>query len=517
MAGRNLFVFGDSLSDTGRFFAFTTALGMPLPPSPPYFNGHLSNGPVAVEWLAAQPKLGLTLNPANNYAFTGATTGQGNSNEDDLGGIDLPGLQDQINSFTAKARTEGVDKKGVYVVWAGPNNFLDTLGGETTADPAVLLQQGTRDLMAATDTLASLGIHTIVLPNMVNLGRLPASAQSRTEATAITKAFNGAVALAVGNLDYRVTEVDLFSTGEAVAADPARFGFTNVTDPLLFLQSGSTPPSNPEQFFFWDLYHPTTQGHAVLADTIGKTLTGKIRPPQFVDRPGTNRSDWIMGTSAQDNIDGFGGWDHLSGGGGDDRIEGWSGNDLLAGNQGNDLLSGGDGDDAIWGGDGQDIGFGGNGNDLLVGLAADDILVGDAGQDVIQGGQGKDYLLGGEGDDHLWGNSEDDILDGGMGHDTLWGDDGNDILNGNVDSDKLTGGRGKDQFVYRLGNGKDRITDFLQGEDYINLVSFGFTSFENFKARVDLSNDDLNFGNGNILQLTGINATSLSATDFRFA
>ena len=68
-----LYVFGDSLSDTGNLFAATGGTN----PIPPYFNGRFSNGPVWVETLAAS--LGLPVNPSllggTNYAFAGAVTG----------------------------------------------------------------------------------------------------------------------------------------------------------------------------------------------------------------------------------------------------------------------------------------------------------------------------------------------------------------------------------------------------------------------------------------------------------
>ena len=38
---KNIYVFGDSLSDNGSLFA---ASGGMAPPSPPYFNGRFSNG-----------------------------------------------------------------------------------------------------------------------------------------------------------------------------------------------------------------------------------------------------------------------------------------------------------------------------------------------------------------------------------------------------------------------------------------------------------------------------------------
>jgi Ca2+-binding RTX toxin-like protein len=309
----------------------------------------------------------------------------------------------------------------------------------------------------------------------------------------------------------------LFATGEAVATNPASFGFSDVTDPLLPLQFSSTPPPNPQEFFFWDLFHPTTQGHAVLADTIYRTLKGEIPQLSFNSISGTSNNDILVGTLANDNIDGFSGSDILIGQNGDDRIEGWNGNDLLYGNRGDDILSGGDGADSLWGGRGSDIGFGGGGNDWLFGQSGDDILVGDGGNDLIGGGQGNDYLLGGEGRDSVWGNEGQDILNGGIGKDVVFGGLGDDHLDGGADDDFLLGGQGNDQFVYRPGSGRDKIIDFSKGDDNIDLTSFGFTGFANFTSSVSLNNSIINFGDGNTLQLIYTDVSSLSESNFIFS
>lgn len=513
MTESEIFVFGDSLSDTGNSFKFTGGL---IPPAPFYFDGRFSNGKVAVEILASQLSSAFTLEPVNNFAFGGATTGRGNSNEDDLG-VDLPGLRDQIDAFAAGVGTGKADKNGLYIVWAGPNNFLDTLGGTTVADPAGLIREGALDLTYTATTLKSLGAENIVLPNMVNLGYLPVSQGFQVEATAISKAFNAAVALELGNLKFGVTEVNLFATGEAVATNPASFGFSNVTDPLLPLQFSATPPPNPQEFFFWDLYHPTTQGHAVLADTIYRTIAGEIPQLSFNNIAGTSNNDILVGTLANDNIDGFSGSDILKGQNGDDRIEGWQGNDFLVGNQGDDILSGGDGADSLWGNQGSDIGFGGGGNDWLFGKSGNDILIGDDGNDLIRGGQGNDYLLGGEGRDSILGNKGQDILNGGIGEDIVFGGLDDDCLDGGTDNDYLIGGRGNDQFVYRPQSGKDKIIDFSKGHDKIDLTSFGFTSFANFASSVSLNSSVINFGDGNTLQLFCTDVSGLSESNFILA
>ncbi len=481
MTESEIFVFGDSLSDTGNSFKFT---GGAIPPAQFYSDGRASNGPLALEILADRNP-NLTLNPVNNFAFIGARTGTGNSNEDDLGGVDLPGLRDQIDAFKLGIGAGKADPKGLYAIWAGPNDFLDFLGGSTSEDPAVLVAQGAANLTYAASTLNSLGAKNIVLPNMADLGQLPFSRGFQTEATAISKAFNAAVALELGNLKFDVTAVDLFATTQEVAKNPAKFGFTNVTDPLLLLKLSTPPPpvpgspeffSNPTQFFFWDVFHPTTEGHAVLADTIDRTLTGEIPQLSFDRIFGTKKNDVLVGTSANDDIRGDAGNDILSGRNGNDRIQGGDGNDLLFGERGDDILSGGNGDDSLWGGQGNDIAFGGDGNDRLWGESGDDILIGDNGDDLIYGGAGNDYLLGGAGRDFLWGDAGQDILNGGSGDDTIFGGAGNDLIVGGGGDDIIFGGAGNDQFRFAnlLSQGIDRIQDFQSGIDKIVISAIGF-------------------------------------------
>ena len=87
------------------------------------------------------------------------------------------------------------------------------------------------------------------------------------------------------------------------------------------------------------------------------------------------------------------------------------------------------------------------------GRGGDDILFGLGGDDVILGGKGKDIIRGGGGKDNL---------NGGAGDDVIAGDKGRDILKG---------GAGEDRFVFKLGDGKDTITDFKDDVDLLRLDS----------------------------------------------
>jgi phospholipase/lecithinase/hemolysin len=90
-----LFVFGDSLSDTGNLYAMTGGY-----PPPPYWNGRFSNGKLWVEYLA--DSLQMPIAAGDNYAVAGATTGRLNANNG-MGGRSYPASR--TKSTHSKPRT----------------------------------------------------------------------------------------------------------------------------------------------------------------------------------------------------------------------------------------------------------------------------------------------------------------------------------------------------------------------------------------------------------------------------
>ncbi|WP_170348571.1 MULTISPECIES: M10 family metallopeptidase [Ruegeria] len=244
---------------------------------------------------------------------------------------------------------------------------------------------------------------------------------------------------------------------------------------------------------------------------------------------GGHAGDFLYGNDVANLMVGNGGNDLIAGGNGNDTIKGGQGNDFLIGGQGNDTLTGGngldnfiikdsDGNDTITGGLGidtlsfngssaatvdlsvttaQDTGYGMDTITLVenaVGTAQDDQLTGDdlantfigndgndtldgqKGADLLQGGVGKDTISGGNGWDTLRGGNGSDIIDGGLGNDAIFGGKGIDTIIGGAGVDTMTGGIGTDTFVFNditdsgtKGSLADKITDFTQGEDKIDL------------------------------------------------
>jgi len=115
------------------------------------------------------------------------------------------------------------------------------------------------------------------------------------------------------------------------------------------------------------------------------------------------------------------------------------------------------------------------GNDTFNGARGvlEGALYGGIGNDVLASGLADDLVYGGNGNDRLRGNAGDDSLYGGNGSDTLRGDRGDDVL---------WGGRNADIFVFRRGDGNDRIADFENGIDRIDLRDFALASFAALSA-----------------------------------
>lgn len=85
-----------------------------------------------------------------------------------------------------------------------------------------------------------------------------------------------------------------------------------------------------------------------------------------------------------------------------------------------------------------------------------------AHQSTVRGGA--DTLVGAAGDDRLYGEGGNDVLEGLAGDDYLEGGRGDDTLFGGPGSDTLAGGLGYDSYIWRKGDGSDRIVDVREPE-----------------------------------------------------
>ena len=254
-----LYIFGDSLSDTGNV---TLVNGLPLAP---YFPGHFSNGTVWVETLAAN--LGLSANPSlaggTNFAFGGAATGAPPSISTPTSS---PTLLEQSGMFMVAAG--GVaDPNALYVVFGGGN---DVRGGDVTGSAA--------NIATVISTLAGAGAQNFLVPNLPDIGLTPEAIAggpgAQAGATFLSTTFNAQLAGEVANLEttlgVNIIDLDIFSITNDMIANPATYGLTNVDTACYDGAVGVGGPgnvcANPDEHIFWDGIHPTTTTHAMIGD-----------------------------------------------------------------------------------------------------------------------------------------------------------------------------------------------------------------------------------------------------------
>jgi Ca2+-binding RTX toxin-like protein len=214
---------------------------------------------------------------------------------------------------------------------------------------------------------------------------------------------------------------------------------------------------DPGQTATITVHYEASDGHDVDEGTLTVTVNGVAEAGD--DITGTPKKDTLVGTNAGE------------------RIFGLADDDVIKGRDGNDIISASDGDDTVDGGNDNDDITGGSGNDALKGGNGDDIIAASTGNDRVDGGSG------------------DDELSGGLGKDVVIGGDGNDVINGWGGNDVMTGGNGIDVFIFRAGDGKDKITDFETGganHDVIDLREYeGLDAFSDIKGAMKQSGDDV--------------------------
>lgn len=307
----------------------------------------------------------------------------------------------------------------------------------------------------------------------------------------------------------------------------------------------------------------------------GEVLTGTFSSDNIYGYGGSdtinasNGNDFISGGDGSDIVDGGDGNDQIYGGNQDDSLMGNLGNDVIYGDAGNDTLVGGLGDDQLYGGDGNDTFFvdgvtgwdaftGGAGTDSILlqtinpyaiwgeikisflsgierianlqatpvdilasgslDLSAVEVdgirkIVGSAGNDAITG---TSLSTSSSLNDVIDGKGGNDTLAGGNGNDTLLGDAGNDRLIGGAGSDSLTGGAGIDTFVFGSNEGSDRISDFANGSEFIDISLTSAASIADLTISSSVDGWAEITIDSTVITVVGVTTASIDSSDFIF-
>ena len=339
----HLYIFGDSLSDSGAFEGNADAFsGQRFTTDP----GLVWVENLGVEWgvpvTANNPNNSNTDANGNNYAQGGAQV----SSTIGIGSTPSPqGAQPITTQLqTYLASHSSVDDNALYVVWGGANdvfyNAQLSAGGAPADQISANIQTSAAQLNGVIQALDQHGAQVILVPLLPDIGQTPATIMTAIQTagagnpnlatalgatvmalgqpgstpaeqqavrdaamaqadtilgvpagtiaateqgvaagfTDLSEGFNLVLRMTMGQGDANVVPLDIAGFLNAVAADPAAFGFTNVTGFLcpngaLSCAAGDYVPGSEETFLFADAVHPTTGGHEGIADYALSVLT----------------------------------------------------------------------------------------------------------------------------------------------------------------------------------------------------------------------------------------------------
>ncbi|CAN5806325.1 SGNH/GDSL hydrolase family protein [soil metagenome] len=300
----SIVVFGDSLSDTGNDFAYTSSQGMTpaIPPSvspyATYSAGHFTNGAVAVEYLwrllardrdavitPSVTESDPTRKRAVSFAFGGSASGRSNPTPS---GFLVPGVLGQVEQFAATLRDhKKAAPNALYVVWTGSNDYIQGI----TSSPDVVVG----NIADAIRSLYELGARDFLVPNLPDMGLSPLMRAQGLgpQFTQLTQAHNALLNATLNSLaaslpKAKLVKVNVYALGQAlvnsgaVIAELPAIEFlspgTGAVD-CLFRNPATCVdvpmPAALPPFLFWDVLHPTTQVHAAIGAAMFVALSAK--------------------------------------------------------------------------------------------------------------------------------------------------------------------------------------------------------------------------------------------------
>jgi outer membrane lipase/esterase len=260
----NLYVFGDSYCDVGNIFVATSG----AEPAAPYYNGRFSNGPIWLDHIAGF--LGVSMKPSllggTNYAFGGAWVTAPQA----MPGGTIPSVPQQVELYLSQHNGKA-DPHALYILEGGGNDIL----GTTSGSPQALGFQIAMGLADSERMLRRAGARDIMIPNLFNVGLLPAAAGNVAFATAASVATNKEIDKLLEFEEFtpglHILRLDVFSLMNSIQTDPTHFGFTDISDPCIT----TAVCADPDHTYFWDTHHPTVFGHAFFAVTTENALAAQ--------------------------------------------------------------------------------------------------------------------------------------------------------------------------------------------------------------------------------------------------
>ncbi len=281
-----IYAFGDSFSDNGGSMDVSTEImnspnpptGASILPSDPkndlYWNGRWSNGNTAVECLASDLNVKLT-----DYAVGGAKSGK-DSYYDWLNAYKGTGVLSQIEWFKSSLKDSKADPDALYFIFVSANDYFQHMDYSMPGTLNQLSSQTVKNIDTAVKNLAKLGAKNFMVVSCVDLSIEPweVSNSRASQAKEFTADVNTALPETLDDLTSNLNiDITYFNypekVSEVIRENPSKYGFKELnksyetTYPEIIKGNG-----NPDEYYFWDEWHPTKAVHKFAGDEMAKEL-----------------------------------------------------------------------------------------------------------------------------------------------------------------------------------------------------------------------------------------------------
>lgn len=248
---QELVIFGDSLSDSGNLFQATGI------PGAPYYEGRFSNGLNYVDYLGEALNIDVapSLLGGNNFSWGAARARM----DTPISGGAIPGIATQVQMYLASQAGAPVPADALTIMYIGNNDVADAIDQNLTLVQATpFYDQVIQEITQAIALLNSQGAEDFLVPLVPDWSITP-EYLNNTEAQQLTSLFNQMFTQALTTLPD--VSIQIFDTPTSIENTLAHFNNTT----MACLATGC---QNPDDFFFFDTFHPTTRAHQFLSQEI---------------------------------------------------------------------------------------------------------------------------------------------------------------------------------------------------------------------------------------------------------
>jgi phospholipase/lecithinase/hemolysin len=173
------------------------------------------------------------------------------------------------------------NSEALFVIEIGGNDIRDALQAAATGDnPAPIIGAALNSIATNIAALHVAGARRFLVWRVPNIALTPAirtlGPGAGFAATQLTIAFNTGLDGVLGQLaalpGIEIRRLDAYQKLNAINANPAAFGLTNVATACITPNAAPYVCDDPDQFLFWDGIHPTRAGHSILAQEAAAVL-----------------------------------------------------------------------------------------------------------------------------------------------------------------------------------------------------------------------------------------------------